>query len=288
MGSRARTAGLVAGAVVLLAAPAAAHDFWIDPSTFTPPVGAVVAVRLRVGERHAGEPVPRDPERIVRFELVGPLGDAPRKEKVPGFAGWEPAGQARPTAPGLHALVYRSTPVPITLPAEKFEAYLAQEGLDAVLAARAARGDRAEPGREIYSRCAKALLDVGGGAAAAGSRPAGATSSSGPRAADRPLGLTLELVAERDPYRLAPGGELPVRLLYRGEPLAGALVMAIPADEPTAPLSARSDRRGGVAFRLGRGGRWLVKAVHMIPAPAGSGADWESLWASLTFAVPAA
>jgi hypothetical protein len=28
---------------------------------------------------------------------------------------------------------------------------------------------------------------------------------------------------------------------------------------------------------------WLVKAVHMVPAPAGSGADWESIWASLTF-----
>jgi len=28
---------------------------------------------------------------------------------------------------------------------------------------------------------------------------------------------------------------------------------------------------------------WLVKAVHMVPAPAGSDADWRSFWASLTF-----
>ena len=35
-----------------------------------------------------------------------------------------------------------------------------------------------------------------------------------------------------------------------------------------------------------RAGVWLVKAVHMAPAPAESGAEWESLWASLTFEVP--
>jgi hypothetical protein len=26
-----------------------------------------------------------------------------------------------------------------------------------------------------------------------------------------------------------------------------------------------------------------VKAVHMVPAAAGTNADWESFWASLTF-----
>ena len=34
-------------------------------------------------------------------------------------------------------------------------------------------------------------------------------------------------------------------------------------------------------------GVWLIKAVHMIAAPPGSGAEWESFWASLTFALPA-
>jgi hypothetical protein len=28
---------------------------------------------------------------------------------------------------------------------------------------------------------------------------------------------------------------------------------------------------------------WLIKAVHMIPAPSGANADWESFWASVTF-----
>jgi hypothetical protein len=38
-----------------------------------------------------------------------------------------------------------------------------------------------------------------------------------------------------------------------------------------------------VSFKLPQDGMWLVKAVHMIEAPAGSGAQWASFWASLTF-----
>ena len=32
---------------------------------------------------------------------------------------------------------------------------------------------------------------------------------------------------------------------------------------------------------------WLIKAVHMVPAPADSNADWASYWASLTFELQA-
>jgi hypothetical protein len=51
-------------------------------------------------------------------------------------------------------------------------------------------------------------------------------------------------------------------------------------------VTARTDGRGRATLKLDRPGFWLVKAVHMIPAPADAGADWESFWASLTFAVP--
>ena len=43
---------------------------------------------------------------------------------------------------------------------------------------------------------------------------------------------------------------------------------------------------GARAFTLPRAGAWLIKAVHMIRAPSDAGADWESFWASLTFALP--
>ena len=56
---------------------------------------------------------------------------------------------------------------------------------------------------------------------------------------------------------------------------------------PAEKLSARTDKDGRVRLKLRPGGMWLIKAVHMIPAPAGSNAEWQSFWASLTFEMKA-
>jgi len=65
-------------------------------------------------------------------------------------------------APGLAVIGYRSQRTAITLEAEKFEKYLADEGLDGVLKARKTRGEQDKPGNEVYSRCAKSLIAVDG------------------------------------------------------------------------------------------------------------------------------
>src|SRR5262249_57798373 len=100
---------------------------------------------------------------------------------------------------------------------------------------------------------------------------------------DVPLGFTRELGAERDPYAMGDGEELPVRLTYENRSVAGTLVVAMNRKNPAEKLAARTDNDGRVQFRLHPAGMWLVKAVHMVSAPAGSQAEWESFWASLTF-----
>lgn len=245
----------------LLAAPAAAHDFWIEPSSFRPAPGERVAVRLRVGENLKGEPVPRNPGRIERFAAVGPAGEA----DVTGVEGVDPAGWASPAGAGLHWLVFDSNHASVEQTGPKFDSYLEEEGLERI---RALRKAGEGPVKEIYSRCAKSLLRVGEGSAGY----------------DRELGLELELVPEKNPYALKPGEALPVRLLYKGKPLDGALVVGLAS--PGDKVSARTVG-GRASLVLDRPGLWLIKAVHMIPAPEGSGAEWESLWASLTFELPA-
>jgi uncharacterized GH25 family protein len=190
---------------------------------------------------------------------------------VYGREGDEPAGTVRIAEAGLLVLGYRSSNTPLSLEAAKFEEYLREEGLESVIAARARRGESQKPSREVFSRCAKALLSAGGG---------------GKSGYDRNLGFTLELIPERNPYALKTGEELPVRLLYEGKPLEGALVAALPYSTPEEKVSRRTDRNGRVRLRLPREGVWLVKAVHIVPAAADTGADWQSLWASLTFEIP--
>lgn len=240
-----------------------AHDLWIEPTAYTPAVGAIVGIKLKVGEHFLGDPVPRDPALIEQFVSVDSGGRRP----VVGQDGMDPAGLLRVTTPGLIIAGYRSRPYPVTLNAGKFNQYLKEEGLDAVIAARARKGQTDADAREIFSRHAKSLV-------LAGSPDAGA---------DKALGFTLELVAERNPYAIAPGDELPVRLTYQGQPLANALVVAMPRTNPVAAIKVRTGKDGRVRLRLAESGAWLVKAVHMIPAPPASGAEWESFWASLTF-----
>jgi uncharacterized GH25 family protein len=255
--------------ILLLANVAAlrAHDFWIEPSSFHPAAGSELSVSLRVGEHFRGDPVPRDDARIVRFVLSSPGGETP----IAGLPATDPAGFVRISSPGFAVIGYRSNRTPILIEAEKFEKYLGDEGLDAVLEARAARGERGKPGKEVYSRSVKSLVAAGG---------------SGQAGFDRVLGLTLELVADSNPLKTRPGGKMPFRILYEGKPLAGALVKAIALEDPDNTLAARSDRSGRVTFVLPRKGVWLVKAVHMVTAPPETRADWESLWASLTFEIP--
>jgi len=128
-----------------------------------------------------------------------------------------------------------------------------------VIAMRKARGQSQKSGSEIYSRAAKTLL-------AAGKEPV----------RDQALGLRLELVRTGDAFQV----------LFEGKPLADALVIALRRGAADKPLRVRSDRNGRAAFPAFAGGEWLVKTVHMVPAPQSAGADWESIWASETFRVP--
>lgn len=238
---------------VLAAGPARAHDFWIEPSSFTPAPGELVPLTLRVGEYLEGETVPRNDARIERFAVIADHGEA----RVVGHDGDDPAGVMRGENPGGAVVVYRSLPSRVELDAPKFESYLELEGLPQVKA-----------GPELFSRCAKALVAVGGKGSAAFTRPAG---------------LRLEIVPEADPYTLAQGSPLPVRVLYEGKPLQDVMVVALDLASAGRPQRIRTDAAGRARVALPRPGLWLIKAVHMIPAQPAAGATWESFWASLTF-----
>ncbi|MBV9493776.1 MAG: DUF4198 domain-containing protein [Acidobacteria bacterium] len=256
--------GAATALALFFAGAAYGHDFWLEPSTFHPSPGETVSVGLRVGQNFAGDPVPRSAYLLERF-LVR---QGNRIDDVPGSENGDPAGFFRADARMTSVVAYVSRPVPVVMPAAQFEEYLRQQGLESVIEVRARRREHGRQGREMFVRCAKAIL--GGG------RPS--------LAAAQPLGLRYEIVPSRDPAE----GVSPfrARLLFDRAPLANALVVAMLRDDPRIRLQTRSDANGTFALALPRAGVWLIQSVQMIAAPAGGDTDWQSFWASLTFDWP--
>ncbi|HEX8252995.1 MAG TPA: DUF4198 domain-containing protein [Thermoanaerobaculia bacterium] len=227
--------------IALFAGNAAAHDFWIEPSTYRPTAGKSFSATLRVGEQFEGDPVPRRSARIESFVVRTASGEQP----VNGFENQSPAGFVRIDEAGTAVIGYRGKPTPHELPTAKFMQFLTEEGIKG-LKPKGARQ------RERFYRFAKSLVQIG-------DRQTETT----------PFGWRFELIPHNGRFQL----------LFEGKPLKGALVSAITPNGKR--LDARTDANGTVAFNLDKG-VWLIKTVHVLPAPANSDFDWESLWASVT------
>lgn len=243
---------------------AEAHDFWIQPSRFTAAPGEAVGLELRVG--HAGESerssLPR--RRIRRFEVVGVEG---RGEALP-------AETLTLTGQGLHVAVLETDNEAYSqLPAGQFNAHLELEGLTPAIVERRRTGRADARGSERYGPRAKALILAG---------PAGAAS---PEEATRPVGLSLEIVPAINPYVLQGEAKLRLVVLHEGRPLEGALLKLKDLDRPGVQLAAlRTDAAGAATFTLPPNGRWLATTVWTRPLAKDAPADFETTFASVTFA----
>lgn len=262
---------MVVSIIVALGAPLAAHDFWLQPTRFWVAANAPVPVMLLVGHGDFRTRSDLSAGRINLFNVTGPKGKFDLKRY---FGTGEPAADMRFSlgTPGTHVVAFSSTNTPSELPALRFKEYLVAEGLSQVLADRARSGTSDKPGRELYSRRAKLLLQVG---------PVGAAPQPQVTA---PVGLGLEIVPLRNPYAPGAARDLPVRVLYQGQPLAGALVKLNNLSADATPVEMRrTDRSGRAVFRLPRRGEWqfnVVWSVRLANVPA---ADYLTTFSSLTF-----
>ena len=244
-----------------------AHDFWIEPDTFRPAPEASVDLRLREGVDFKGNTLPYIPEWFSDFSRTSTKG----REAIESIPGDDPAATVI-APPGALLIGYRSNRAFVELPAEKFNSYLDEEGMEFIRQARIARGEDAESAPEYFVRCAKTLLQTG---------PADASEVFATK-----LGYTLELTPLSNPYRLKAGDKLTFRLDYRGKPASDLLVQAFTADNPTERQRIRTNSRGEAVITLKNPGIWMVKAVNIQPIIADPKAKWQSYWASFLFELP--
>lgn len=260
---------LSVGAVVLgLAAVLAAHDTWLVPTQFRVTPGQPVKVALNTSEDFPTSEAAPAPERIARFEAVTTAGRA----AVSGYRveGKSLVAEVTPGA-GVTLVAVVTHPRLIVLEPKDFDTYITEEGLEQIVAARAARGESDKPGRERYSKVTKLALCADG---------AGADFR-------QPLGLQVEIVPETNPCGLRVGDTLRVQVLFEGRPLANVRVGAGYAGVHGHhyPVWVKTDVEGRAAIPLDRADAWFVRTLHMIPSTEFEDADWQSWFSTLTFEV---
>lgn len=251
-----------------LALPGLAHEFWIEPHEYQVESGADLRADLRVGENFAGSPQAYFDTRIERFELHGENGAEPYS----GRLGDIPALDAIAPASGLLVIVHQTTPASLKYREwQDFQAFAAHKDFPDIRARHLARGLPETGFRESYTRFAKALVAVDGGAGS-----------------DHHSGMTTEFVALDNPYSAPSGATLRVQLLYQGSPRADAQVEIF---EKTAAgvvqvTATRTDADGIARIATSPGHSYLLDAVVLRPYEGLGEAVWESLWASLSFHAP--
>lgn len=253
----------------LAAAPLAAHDFWIDATSYRLAAPGRLPVRFLIGDAGATEPWETLWRKIVSLRSFGPAGVADQQAgiRIDGAVGGGGA-MLRFDQPGSHLVAFESNPAENDLPADEFNAYAEHEGLTPALEKRRADGTSDTRGREFYSRRAKAIVQVG------------ATPTPHATAV---IGQTLEIVPERNPHGLSRGATLPLRVYYHGVPLAGASVVLEPLDGAGGHgTPRRTDAAGRVAFPVPRTGRWRAGVVWTQPIDHPR-AEFETIFASLAF-----
>ena len=252
-------AGLCAGLM-----PAAAHEFWIEPLQFRLDPETEIGARLKVGQNFAGDNLPWLPQQVAEAGIVDAAGARP----LTGMVGDLPAISEQARRPGLNVLFYYSKPSTLThTDPERFETFVRETGQDTLLQTHRDRGLPQTGFIEAFSRCAKALVQVG-------------EAGGGDGLTEMPL----ELLAEASPHA-SESVSLPVRLFWLGEPLAGAQITVFRKSGDVQVMKLRTGRDGRAMVPLQGEATYMLSAVRMIPRDDETEIVWHSYWASMTFRI---
>ncbi len=283
-----RLSCILAGATTISLSTATwlrAHDFWLVPDAFQVTPGGTLDVRGQTGTAFPASDAPVALERIADARLVGATGSESLTDL--SHVGKSLMIHAKPTTAGERIVVVSLKPSTTREAPAAFRRYLTLEG-GGEAAERLDRDGRI--GTDTLTRRttkhAKTFVEVG---------------RDGPRAFALASGQPVELIPGSDPFALKAGDTLVVRLVARGQPIAGAALRAgtAPAGitrestgkEVTAARAGETDvvlttDASGVArVPITRVGLWNVRAVHVVPGDAGSGVTWDVHWLTMVFQV---
>ncbi len=252
--------------VLLLVQIAQAHEFWLMSQKFIFQKDETVEISFWVGENFEGEPWQAKSKRMQKMThhtkdgatdikylftdtIVKPILFKLEKE-------------------GSQLFVLNSDDNFIELEAEKFNAYLQEDGLFEIIAWRKKKNQDQKPGRELYQRCAKLLLQVG---------------NKQDETYKENTAMALEIIPLENPYFFG-SDSLRVKILFKNKPLKSQLIKIWNrVGEQTFIQDCITNDKGEILFKLTQKGRWMISTVKMIPHSNPKEADWHSFWGSYTW-----
>lgn len=246
-----------------------AHDLYLMPQSFVVKPGQQLRIVYQNGEGFPDAPAVTKPERLRNTQLLSKAGTV-KFEKI---AAEEKYTTATVAIPGTGSMILTSNTAPnsIEFTATEFEEYLAEEGLQHIIAWRKANNEAQRKGSERYSKYAKSILQ----------------SSAGDSYYKERTGLPIEIIPQSNPYSLKPGASMMVQVLFKGAPAKDVAVESafLEAGKAKIEIVGRTDAQGRVRVPIKANGPHKLHALVMERCVEPAVADWESFWASLTFEI---
>lgn len=259
---------ILTAALLFAVALVQAHEFWLHPDKYFFKPGENLRLSFKVGEGFIGESWDLKTHRIEKLELWNLNSSRNLKDSVSDDA--KENLRMRLKDAGTHLVVMQSDNAFIALEADKFNAYLKEDGLDEILEERTKKNALNKPSKEFYSRHTKLLVQVG---------------DKKDDTYKKIMNLPIEIVPEVNPYALKKGDPVRFKVLFEGKPLFGALVKVWNRhDNRTTLQNIYTEKNGVIETRISSPGAWMVSVVKMVPSKQ-EGADWQSYWGSLVFGV---
>jgi uncharacterized GH25 family protein len=261
--------------VASLVVPSSAitHDLWLLAGQYRLQPSETTRVFINSGDRFPESLSLLGEHRVTALALHTP-GEPGEKVPITEFRveGKSLTFEITPAVAGSHVVALSTRARRVRLKAEDFRTYLEANALDAISKSLSELGEERQPAVERYAKWAKAIIDVGE-----------LGDEEDDSAWSRLVGHTIEIVPLANPNSVPPGGRLQVRVVYDGEPLAGASVTGGKAGSSEAEVVAVTDADGIAEVSLLSAGRWYLRTIHMIRLEGDPEVRWESFWATLTF-----
>ncbi len=247
---------------------AGAHEFWLYPSGFFFKRGERLVVNFMVGENFMGEPWDLKKNRVEKLELHQLSKSINLTDSVK--EGNKENLSYTLKEEGTLLLTMQSNNAFIELDAEKFNAYLKEDGLEEILEHRTKTNTTSNKAKEFYSRYTKLLVQVG---------------DKKDDTFKKVVGFPIEIIPDANPYSLKVGDPVKFKILFHGKPLFGVKVKVWNRfDNRTTLQNIHTEKDGTIETRISNPGPWMVSVVQMVPSKE-AGADWQSCWGSLVFGI---